>query len=84
MPISGFWMTTTGPNRMQAPFSALSVRACAESGLLFGQEPQRLLPAWEDAYIRILDDDDRTELVSFRMTDYYTNVISMMISFSNL
>lgn len=33
----------------------------------------------KDAYIRILDHGDRTELVSFQMTDYYTNVISMMI-----
>lgn len=32
-----------------------------------------------DAYIRILDHGDRTELTSFQMTDYYTNVISMMI-----
>lgn len=33
----------------------------------------------KDAYIRILDADDQSELVSFRMTDYYSNVISMMI-----
>ena len=32
-----------------------------------------------DAYIRILDHRDQTELLSFSMTDYYTNVISMMI-----
>lgn len=32
-----------------------------------------------DAYIRILDADIRQELVSFQMTDYYPNVISMMI-----
>ena len=32
-----------------------------------------------DAYIRILDADNRQELVSFQMTDYYPNVISMMI-----
>ena len=31
------------------------------------------------AYIRLLDHKNRTELVSFLMTDYYTNVISMMI-----
>lgn len=32
----------------------------------------------KDAYIRILDSRD-TELASFKMTDYYPNVISMMI-----
>lgn len=32
-----------------------------------------------DAYIRILDHGSREELLSFSMTDYYTNVISMMI-----
>lgn len=33
----------------------------------------------KDAYIRILNRDDQKELVSFQMTDYYENVISMMI-----
>lgn len=33
----------------------------------------------KDAYIRILDANDKTELISFQMTDYYSNVISMMI-----
>ena len=33
----------------------------------------------KDAYIRLLDHGSRKELVSFSMTDYYTNVISMMI-----
>ena len=32
----------------------------------------------EDAYIRILDNTGK-ELVSFLMSDYYSNVISMMI-----
>lgn len=32
----------------------------------------------EDAYIRIMDNNNR-ELTSFLMTDYYSNVISMMI-----
>lgn len=32
-----------------------------------------------DAYIRILEHGSRKELVSFSMTDYYENVISMMI-----
>ena len=33
----------------------------------------------KDAYVRILNEDTAAELVSFSMTDYYTNVISMMI-----
>lgn len=33
----------------------------------------------KDAYIRILNPSDRSELLSFRLTDYYTNVISMAI-----
>ncbi len=33
----------------------------------------------KDAYIRILNADNQQELVSFQMTDYYDNVISMMI-----
>lgn len=33
----------------------------------------------KDAYIRILNVDNQNELVSFKMTDYYSNVISMMI-----
>ena len=33
----------------------------------------------KDAYIRVLNPADGHELVSFRLTDYYTNVISMMI-----
>ena len=32
-----------------------------------------------DAYIRILDIDNNTELVSFKMDEYYSNVTSMMI-----
>lgn len=32
-----------------------------------------------DAYIRILDFNSGNELISFKMTDYYQNVISMMI-----
>lgn len=31
-----------------------------------------------DAYVRILH-NDRTEIISFKITDYYTNIISMMI-----
>lgn len=33
----------------------------------------------EDAYIRILNNENGEELASFAMTDYYPNVISMMI-----
>lgn len=33
----------------------------------------------EDAYIRIVSQDARTESVSFKMTEYYANVTSMMI-----
>lgn len=33
----------------------------------------------KDAYIRILHPDTKAESVSFQMTDYYSNVISMMI-----
>ena len=33
----------------------------------------------EDAYIRILEHGSQKELASFAMTDYYANVISMMI-----
>lgn len=32
-----------------------------------------------DAYIRILDHSSRQEIVSFKMDEYYSNVISMMI-----
>ncbi len=32
-----------------------------------------------DAYIRILNADSREELISFKMDEYYSNVISMMI-----
>ena len=33
----------------------------------------------QDAYIRIFNGANLEEIVSFKMTDYYTNVISMMI-----
>lgn len=33
----------------------------------------------KDAYIRIINPIDHTELVSFKMKEYYSNVISMMI-----
>lgn len=33
----------------------------------------------KDAYIRLIDERTKKELTSFKMTDYYANVISMMI-----
>lgn len=33
-----------------------------------------------DAYIRLMDTANNTEIVSFKMTDYYSNVTSMMIA----
>lgn len=33
----------------------------------------------KDAYIKLIDERTQSELVSFKMTDYYSNVISMMI-----
>lgn len=33
----------------------------------------------QDAYVRILKEKENVELVSFKMEDYYNNVISMMI-----
>lgn len=33
----------------------------------------------KDAYIKLIDEHTQTELTSFKMTDYYSNVVSMMI-----
>ena len=33
----------------------------------------------KDAYIKLIDEQTQNELVSFKMTDYYSNVISMML-----
>lgn len=33
----------------------------------------------QDAYIRILNGDSKEELASFKMDEYYTNIVSMMI-----
>lgn len=42
--------------------------------------PQKLnFSMINDAYIRILDHSSRQEIVSFKMDEYYSNVISMMI-----
>lgn len=49
----------------------LTINEAVEKRLHFGM--------LNSAYIRLLDHKNRTELVSFLMTDYYTNVISMMI-----
>ena len=49
----------------------LTIHEALKKGLHFGMI--------QDAYIRILNTDNGEETVSFKMTDYYTNVISMMI-----
>ncbi len=49
----------------------LTINDALENKLNFGMV--------KDAYVRILDADGKTELAGFRMTDYYSNVISMMI-----
>lgn len=49
----------------------LTIHEALEKKLHFGMV--------QDAYIRILNEDSQEELVSFKMDEYYTNVISMMI-----
>lgn len=49
----------------------LTIHEALEKKLHFGMV--------QDAYIRILSGDDQKELVSFKMDEYYSNVISMMI-----
>lgn len=49
----------------------LTIHEALEKKLHFGMV--------EDAYIRILEAGSKKELVSFQMTEYYSNVISMMI-----
>jgi len=49
----------------------LTINEALEKRLHFGM--------MKDAYVRILDPHTNSELVSFKMTDYYSNVISMMI-----
>lgn len=49
----------------------LTIHEALEKKLHFGMV--------QDAYIRILNEDDQKELVSFKMDEYYSNVISMMI-----
>lgn len=49
----------------------LTINEAFEKNLNFGMI--------KDAYIRILNPSDLTEYVSFKMEDYYSNVISMMI-----
>jgi len=49
----------------------LTINEALEKKLHFGM--------MTDTYIRILNADNAQELVSFRMTEYYANVISMMI-----
>ncbi len=49
----------------------LTINEAVEKNLHFGM--------MKDAYIRIMNPQTNSELVSFQMTDYYSNVISMMI-----
>lgn len=49
----------------------LTIHEALEKKLHFGMV--------QDAYIRILDGDSKDELVSFKMDEYYTNIVSMMI-----
>lgn len=49
----------------------LTINEAFDKGLNFGM--------MKDAYVRILDSSGNNELAGFMMTDYYTNVISMMI-----
>ncbi|MBQ9142215.1 MAG: TerD family protein [Lachnospiraceae bacterium] len=49
----------------------LTINEAVEKRLHFGM--------MKDAYVRIMNPYNNTELVSFQMTDYYSNVISMMI-----
>lgn len=58
------------PNVKKIVF-VLTINEAFEKNLNFGM--------LKDAYVRILNETDHSELVSFKMTDYYSNVISMMI-----
>lgn len=58
------------PNVQKIVF-VLTINEAFENNLHFGM--------MKDAYVRILDGTTQAELVSFQMTDYYSNVISMMI-----
>lgn len=58
------------PNVKKLVF-VLTINEAFEKNLNFGM--------LKDAYVRILNESDHSELVSFKMTDYYNNVISMMI-----
>lgn len=49
----------------------LTINEALEKRLHFGM--------MKDAYVRIMNPQTNSELVSFQMTDYYNNVISMMI-----
>lgn len=49
----------------------LTIYEAAAKGLNFGMI--------SDAYIRILDNGTKRETVSFKISEYYSNVLSMMI-----
>lgn len=63
-------LETLNPNVSKIVF-VLTINEAFEKALNFSMV--------KDAYIRILNADTGEELVSFLMTDYYDNVISMMI-----
>ena len=62
-------LQTLNPDVKKIVF-VLTINEAFEKNLNFGM--------MKDAYVRILNENG-SELVSFRMTDYYSNVISMMI-----
>lgn len=63
-------LQTLNPSVKKIVF-VLTINEAVEKRLHFGM--------MKDAYVRILNPRNNAELVSFRMTDYYSNVISMMI-----
>lgn len=63
-------LTRLNPNVQKIVF-VLTINEAFEKNLNFSMV--------KDAYVRILNGSDSQELVSFKMTDYYANVISMMI-----
>lgn len=62
-------LQTLNPDVKKIVF-VLTINEAFKNNLNFGM--------MKDAYVRILNEDG-SELVSFQMTDYYSNVISMMI-----
>lgn len=63
-------LSQVNPNVAKILF-IVSIDRALELGLNFGQV--------SNAYIRVVDSKTNTELVKFNLTDYYTNVTSMMV-----